>query len=266
MNEIFDIEKIRRNRLWAKDHMDGHDFLFNRALNQMMDNLDDIQRDFKNILIVGRRQSDIIKSKLSNKNIELFDINDNSNEIPKYDVGQFDCIIVTPYLHTVNDVVGFLTAMKSYLQPDGLFLCSYFGGQSLNELRSSIMEVELAKFGGASQHIHPMIDHFQFAGLLQSVGFALPVVDYDRVIVEYSDIDNLYKDLKNMGEGNALQDRKSNISELKQDIEIIYKNNFYNNGYIATFDIVHGIGWAPHESQQKPSKRGSGQVSLTEIL
>ncbi len=266
MNEIFDIEKIRRNRLWARDHMDGHEFLFERAINRMIDNLSDIQRDFENILIVGERLSDKIKLNFKNKNIALFDFFNNLNEIPKFDLEQFDCILATPYLHTVNDVQGFLMAMKSYLKPDGLFMCSYFGGNSLQELRASILEAEVVMLGGASQHIHPMIDHYQFAGLLQSAGFALPVVDFDRVVVEYSDLEKLYLDLRNMGESNALKNRKSNIKKLKQNIEIYYKNKFFNKGYIATFDIVHGIGWAPHESQQKPAKRGSGQVSLTEIL
>jgi NADH dehydrogenase [ubiquinone] 1 alpha subcomplex assembly factor 5 len=156
--------------------------------------------------------------------------------------------------------------MKSYLKPDGVFLCCYFGGQSLQELRSSVTAAELDQTGGASLHIHPMIDHYQFAGLLQRAGFALPVVDYDRVIVEYSKLENLYQDLKNMGEGNALFNRNKNIKKIKQHIEKYYKNNFYDKGYIVTFDIVHGIGWTPHSSQQQPAERGSGQVSLSEIL
>jgi hypothetical protein len=30
----------------------------------------------------------------------------------------------------------------------------------------------------------------------------------------------------------------------------------------ATFQVVYMIGWAPHESQPQPKKRGSGKVSL----
>jgi len=266
MERIFDIEKIIANRLHARKHMSGHDFLFQKASDRMLDNLKDVQRDFENILIIGERGSEKIKSYFQNKNIELYDLIGSKSEIPSCDAGQFDCIVALPYLHTVNDVPGFLAAMKKTLKPDGMFLCSYFGGQSLQELRSSITAAELETTGGASQHIHPMIDHYQFAGLLQRAGFALPVVDYDRVIVEYSDLENLYRDLKNMGEGNALLKRENNIQKLKQHIEKHYKNNSFDNGYVATFDIVQGIGWSPHDSQQKPAQRGSGQVSLTEVL
>lgn len=266
MTHIFDIEKIKRNRAWAMEHVEGHDFLYVRAIERMIDNLSDIQRDFENILVIGDIKIDFLKSNFNNKNISLINFTDVFDFYFSSHVGEYDCVMLASCLHLIDAVPAFLQVMKSLLKPDGLFLCSYFGGDSLQELRASILEAEVEMLGGASQHIHPMIDHYQFAGLLQSAGFALPVVDYDRVVVEYSDLENLYKDLRNMGEGNALLNRNSNIKKLKQNIEIIYKNKFYNKGYVATFDIVHGIGWAPHESQQKPAKRGSGQVSLTEIL
>jgi hypothetical protein len=111
-----------------------------------------------------------------------------------------------------------------------------------------------------------MIDHYQAAALMQKAGFALPVVDYDRVTVTYQKLQSLYDDLYYMGEANALSNRTQNFKNMKQDIENEYKNRFYNGGFQATFDIIHMIGWAPHESQQQPAKRGSGQTSLTEIL
>ena len=266
MNKIFDIEKIKRNRAWGIDHIERHDFLYVRAIERMIDNLNDIQRDFQNILIIGDIKIDILKNSLNNKNIKLLEFSYLLDGNFKVTTEEFDCVLIAPCLHLIDAVPAFLLFIKSLLKPDGVLLCSYFGGQSLHELRSCILEVEVEQLGGASQHIHPMIDHYQFAGLLQSAGFALPVVDFDRVLVGYSDIDNLYKDLQNMGEGNALLNRNSNINTLKQLIENKYKNKYFDNGYAATFDIVHAIGWAPHDSQQKPAKRGSGQVSLTEIL
>lgn len=266
MTPLFDIEKIRRNRAYALDHMDGHDFLYQKAAEAMIDNVRDIKRDFQNILIIGTCSEKFIKHYFFNENITIFDIDNNLNEIPGYSEGAFDCILCMHYLHVVNDVPSFLLRVKSMLKPDGVFLCSFFGGRSLQELRAVVMEAELEAVDGVTQQIHPMIDHYQMAGLLQQTGFALPVVDYDRVVVHYQNLETLFEDLRCMGESNALINRKSNIKNLKQDIENIYKNKFYNDGYIATFDIVHGIGWAPHESQQKPAARGSGDISLTEIL
>ena len=232
----------------------------------MIDDLRDIKRDFQNILIIGARGSHYLKKYFYNKNIEIYDIIDNSDEIPNLSDGQYDCILCLHYLHVVNDIPGFLLKIKSLLKADGLFLCSFFGGRSLMELRQSLIDAETDIRGGVSQHIHPMIDHYQMAALMQQSGLALPVVDYDRVVVEYKKLETLYDDIRLMGEGNALANRSSGINDLIQSIEKNYKNKFYNEGYVATFDLVYAIGWAPHESQQKPSARGSGDISLTEIL
>jgi hypothetical protein len=34
----------------------------------------------------------------------------------------------------------------------------------------------------------------------------------------------------------------------------------------ATFRLIFLTGWAPHQSQQQPARRGSGKVSLGEAL
>jgi SAM-dependent methyltransferase len=267
MTIIFDIEKLRTNRMIAANHMKGHDFLFERAAKQLLDNLADINKEFEKIFIIGRRGSEFLQAELSDKiSGIIYDIDDNNPEVPRIEQEAYDCIIALPYMHGVNDVPAFLMAVKHGLKPDGLFLNAFFGGLSLQELRQSIMAVEVEQKGGATQHIHPMIDHYQAASLIQRAEFALPVVDFDRVTVEYSDLNNLYLDLKNMGEGNALSDRDGNIHDMKGDIEKYYRDHYFNEGYVATFDIIHTIGWKAHESQQQPAKRGSGEVSLTEIL
>jgi hypothetical protein len=48
----------------------------------------------------------------------------------------------------------------------------------------------------------------------------------------------------------------------------IYREQFAREDgrVLATFDILHLTGWKPHESQQKPARRGSGQVKLAAAL
>jgi hypothetical protein len=48
----------------------------------------------------------------------------------------------------------------------------------------------------------------------------------------------------------------------------IYQERFANaEGRLpATFQVLFLTGWAPHESQQQPARRGSGQVSLKDVL
>lgn len=268
---IFNFDRVCVNRAYAADHMDGYDFLFQKAAQRLADNLKDINRNYDHIAVVGSRGLDTLKSLIPHVQFTVYDIVDDvdhvmTSEIPEMVTDQYDCIIVLPYIHTVNNVPAFLQAIKTALKPDGVFLSAFFGGSTLNELRQSIMAAELEQSGGVAQHIHPMIDHYQYAGLLQSMGFALPVVDYDRIKVEYSAIESLYEDIIKMGEGNALMQRPPSIEPIKSKIENHYRNNFFNQGYVTTCDIVYGIGWAPHESQPKPAARGSADISLTEIL
>lgn len=281
MDEIFDFDTVRRNRARAVKSIAGHDFLFQKAAERLCDNLADIKRDFDNCLIVGWRGCDTVKAFLQDRKkaraVTLCDIAAPRGEdiilldaeIPAVE-GLYDAVIVLPYLHLVNDVPGALAALKAALKPDGVFLCALFGGQSLVELRESMMRAELAIKGGAARHIHPMIDHYQFAGLLQRAGFALPVADYDRVTVSYGELRTLYRDLKHAGEGIALSDRAKGITPRSffTAVEKEYRINHADKDgrFIVTFDILHGIGWAPHDSQPQPARRGSGETSLTEIL
>ena len=49
--------------------------------------------------------------------------------------------------------------------------------------------------------------------------------------------------------------------------EIYARDNADPDGRLrATFELIFLSGWAPHESQQKPLKPGSAQVSLADVL
>ena len=77
-------------------------------------------------------------------------------------------------------------------------------------------------------------------------------------------------DLRGMGETNAgLNRRKSPTPRaLMIDAARRYAELYSEpDGRVtATFQILYLAGWAPHESQQKPMKPGTAQVSLADAL
>ena len=80
----------------------------------------------------------------------------------------------------------------------------------------------------------------------------------------------LMRDLRAMGEGNALAARlrhPTRRSVLLRAAEI-YRHRFATpNGRIpATFEIICLTGWAPHDSQQKPLRPGSAAARLADAL
>ena len=82
------------------------------------------------------------------------------------------------------------------------------GGETLAELRQALTRAELECEGGASPRVSPFADVRDAGSLLQRAGFALPVVDVDRITVSYADPLRLLRELGRMGEGNALLQRR----------------------------------------------------------
>jgi hypothetical protein len=107
-------------------------------------------------------------------------------------------------------------------------------------------------------------------GLLGRVGFALPVADSFTKTVLYTDALHLMRDLRAMGEGNALAARlrrPTRRSVLLRAAEIYHQRFATPNGRIpATFEIICLTGWAPHDSQQKPLRPGSAAARLADAL
>ena len=95
-------------------------------------------------------------------------------------------------------------------------------------------------------------------------------VDVEDIVVDYPDMFALMEDLQAMGEGNCVLNRE--MGPIGRDVllaaDAIYKALHGNeDGSIpATFRIIHMIGWKEGENQPKPLKRGSGQVSLKDVL
>jgi SAM-dependent methyltransferase len=183
--------------------------------------------------------------------------------------GSADLIVSLMTLHWANDLPGALSQIRRALRPDGLFLGTLLGAATLKELRAVLTEAELAERGGAQARVSPFADGYDGAALLQRAGFALPVSDVDRVTVRYPDMFALIRDLRAMGETNQLA---GVIRPLTRAIAgraaSLYAERYGDaDGKIpATFEIVNLAGWAPHESQQKPLKRGSASVRLADAL
>jgi SAM-dependent methyltransferase len=96
-----------------------------------------------------------------------------------------DLVVSALALHWVNDLVGALVQIRRALKPDGVFIGALLGGATLTELRQSLTEAETGARGGAGPRVSPFVDARDGAALLQRAGFALPVVDTDKVTVRY---------------------------------------------------------------------------------
>ncbi len=181
-----------------------------------------------------------------------------------------DLVIHALALHWANDPVGQLVQCRHALRPDGLFMGFLFGGQTLAELRACLAQAEAEVTGGLSPRVLPMGEIRDLGGLLQRAGFALPVADSFTKRVEYRDPLHLMRDLRAMGEANALHARlrrPTRRAVMVRAIELYTQTHATPQGRIpATFEIVALTGWAPDASQQKPLRPGSAAQRLADAL
>lgn len=184
--------------------------------------------------------------------------------------GSLDLVVSGLALQFVNDLPGALIQIRRALKADGLLLAAMIGGDSLSELREAFAQAESEVEGGLSPRVLPFADIRDLGSLLQRAGFALPVVDSDRIIVRYDSPVALMRDLRAMGATNILIERRRSPlrrATLRRMIEIYAERFSDSDGRLrATFEIVWLSGWTPHESQQKPLRPGSATRRLADAL
>lgn len=285
MIDVFDQNLVYHHRWRAARQHFQHDFLFHHNAALLQERLSDFTRPFQKILEIGCRDghfTQLLRQQYPNANIAVMDCANwlsqdqakrsfsfqiMDTEVLSFPANTFDLIVSNLYLHWVNDLPGYLAQIYRCLKPDGLFLGSLLGQDTLSELRQSLMQAELELCNGASPRVSPFAGLQDIAELMQRAGFALPVIDMETVQVTYRHLVELLRDLQNMGEANALIARRKHIPPrlLFPKAAKIYPQQ--PDGQItARFDIIHLCGWSPHESQQKPLKRGSGKNRLADVL
>lgn len=80
----------------------------------------------------------------------------DSQTLPfQFEQNTFDLIVSSLSLHWINDLPGCFSAVMQSLKPDGVFIASMFGGETLYELRSALQLAEIERKGGLSPHISP---------------------------------------------------------------------------------------------------------------
>ena len=277
--QIFDSRRRAAKLARGEKAFAAADFLHVRAAENAVNSLEVILRDFPDAVDLSARPGPFARlladsaaagrvgpvgipgtaASRAAPGADLLDLPDQSQ----------DLIVSLMSLHWANDLPGALAQIRRALRPDGLFLGTLLGAGTLKELRAVLTQAELEVRGGTQARVSPFADGFDGAALLQRAGFALPVSDVDRLTVRYPDLFALIRDLRAMGETNALIGPVLPITRgmLARAAELYAERFAEPDGRLpATFEIVHLAGWAPHESQQKPLPRGSAKFRLADAL
>lgn len=283
--DLFDRALLAQRRGRAAARFCKHDFLLARAAEDLVERLGAVVRDFPRALDIGSHDGCLSRALSGCSNVERVIRADASPRMLALGSGSavachedllpfaeqsFDLVASALSLHWVNDLPGALVQVRKCLKPDGLFLASLLGGETLSELSQSLMASEIELSGGGSPRVGPFADVRTLGALLQRAGFALPVADMDRITVTYETPFALMGELRAMGAANVLKDRSRlplRRAVLMRAAEIYQERFADERGRVpATFEIVTLTGWSPSADQPKPLQPGSAKMRLADAL
>ena len=269
---IFDRQLLRLRQRRARA-LGPETFLIDRVADELGERLSVVLRQFERAADIGT-PTDAVRRVLtaSGKVATIFGADSlaaDEEALPFAD-GSLDLVTSALSLQFVNDLPGTLIQIRRALKADGLLLAALIGGDTLIELREAFAAAETEIDGGVSPRVAPFADVRAIGALLQRAGFALPVVDSDRLTVRYPSVFALMRDLRGMGATNILSERRRaplKRAALRRMAEIYAERFADADGRLrATFEVVWLSGWVPHDSQQKPLKPGSATQRLADAL
>lgn len=285
---LIDDDAHQRFRDRAAASFDDFAFLKDAVAERLADRVDIIRRDFPLALdigchtgrlarrlmeggkigrIIGIDTSPAMVAAARSQGIEAEQADYFDLPFPEASV---DAIFSAVSLHWVNDLPGLMMRLRHHLKPDGLMMLALPGGDTLMELRNCLAEAESEILGGMTPRVMPMADIRDLGGLIGRAGLALPVADSDTITVTFPTPFDLLRDLRGMGEQNALTARRRQMTppSVMRRMAELYSGRFAqaDSRIPASFEIVTLTGWAPDAGQPRPLKPGSAVRNLADIL
>ena len=136
---------------------------------------------------------------------------------------------------------------------------SCYGPDTLIELRQAWRSVD------EFPHVNDFPDMHDIGDGLLAAGFSEPVMDVERLTLEYPDVMSLLRELKGTGASNVATQRhrgltgKSRLGAMLQAYEEFARNGLYP----ASYEVIFGVSFAPAEGQ--PLRSSDGDIATFSI-
>jgi malonyl-CoA O-methyltransferase len=147
------------------------------------------------------------------------------------------------------------------LKPNGLFMFTSLGPDTLREVRERFRQVD------ERTHVHRFIDMHDLGDALMRTGFLEPVMDTERLTVTFPSADALFREIKSSGSTNVTQGRRPGLFGRKalKDIQAGLESQRTEAGLSVTLEVVYGHAWrgTPRATKKSPAEIA---VPLSQIL
>ncbi|HET8749646.1 MAG TPA: methyltransferase domain-containing protein [Sphingomicrobium sp.] len=254
MADLFDMQ-LRARRRDRAARLGPELFLFERVFEDCLERISLTARSFEKALMIGCPDAGW-RERLERhaRHVEVRDpgpsfaaaadgstiVEDDWNPEPR----SFDLVLAIGTLDSVNALPLALRLIRHAMRPDGLLIGAMSGGDTLPQLRNAMRAAD-AVAGGAAPHVHPRIEASALAPLLSDGGFAMPVVDIERVPVSYASFLKLVRDLRGMAATNVLSARPAALGRRALDAAAQeFAKASVNRRTTETFEILHFAAWS----------------------
>jgi malonyl-CoA O-methyltransferase len=168
-----------------------------------------------------------------------------------------DVVFSSLMLQWCEPLSAALGEVRRVLKPEGFFAFSTFGPDTLNELRTAWASAD------GYNHVNRFLDMHDIGDALVHAGLMEPVLDVDRVTVEYADVLELMRDLKAIGAHNVTAGRPRALAGRARlaRVEGAYES-FRRDGRLpATYEIVYGASWGALGRRAAPAIAGETRIA-----
>jgi malonyl-CoA O-methyltransferase len=161
----------------------------------------------------------------------------NAYELP-FASNSVDFIVSNLMMQWCPDLTTLFNECFRILKPQGLFLFTTFGPDTLKELKRSWSVVD------SSAHVNNFIDMHDIGDQMLQSGFQSPIMEMEKLILTYEKVVDLMHDLKAIGAQNVANRSKALTGKTKFKKMIEMYENYREDGKLpATYEVIYGHAW-----------------------
>ena len=248
------MSKIRNTFNDASSNYDDNAFLQNEIANRLSEKLKVISIKPQTIIDLGSGTG-----LLSNKTAEIFPnanlicvdfaqqsllknsqnlkVCANAYELP-FASNSVDFIVSNLMMQWCPDLKTLFNECFRVLKPQGLFLFTTFGPDTLKELKRSWSAVD------SSAHVNNFIDMHDIGDQMLQSGFQSPIMEMENITLTYEKVIDLMHDLKSIGAQNVSNRSKTLTGKTKFKKMIEMYESYRSDGKLpATYEVIYGHAW-----------------------
>jgi len=167
-----------------------------------------------------------------------------------------DLLFANMAMHWSPGLPALFDECRRVLRPDGMLLFATLGPGSLAELGEAWAEA------GAAASVAPLPDLMEVGDALMAAGFREPVMDMERMTLQYPSFAALARELECTGTAQLLRGW-ANWPALQQPLEKALGARLDDGRIPLTFEVVYGTAFGPPEGQ--PRRTADGEVATFSV-